>query len=99
MKLMGLDAEDKDVIVGTCIVHGLCGETCHGQKMMEHEVSVQVTSSLKDDYLIYQAISQDDPPVTCLGQCPGMFIMWEMARLRREDKKKVSHYRCSILIG
>lgn len=82
VELLGLEQSEQDLVVGAGTLHGLPGDSCHGAKLLDGEASVCVNANYVNDYSIYEPIHQDDPPVTCMGQCKGMFIMWRMAAMK-----------------
>lgn len=82
VKLIGLEKGEENLVVGGGVVHGVAGDSCHRWKMLAGEVSVVVDATYEDDYEIYRPINNDDPPITRMEQCVGMFIVWDSACMR-----------------
>lgn len=76
VKIMGLGVNEEQLLVAEGKVMSLPGATLHGVVICEGNVSVQVTKSHDDAYVLYQSINLDDPPVTKIGEAVGQFILW-----------------------
>jgi hypothetical protein len=76
MELLGLEDGEEDLVVATGAVVNVASSMLHGVKIKEDEVSVQVTKSLNDGYLLYKKVTLDFPKVECCGQVVGGIILW-----------------------
>lgn len=70
-------------IVGHGTLHGMPGERIHCKTIEEHEFSVQVGASLKDDYDLKYPIVEEE--VLVMNQAIGYIIRWPASDLRRAD--------------
>lgn len=79
---MGVEEGEEDKIVADGEVLSVEGGTLHGRQLTEGMVSVQVLKSYDNDYVLYQPITLDDPPVTKIGEAVLHWIAWPTEFLR-----------------
>jgi hypothetical protein len=70
-------------VVGSGVLHGMPGERVHCTTIEEDEFSVQVMTSLKDDYDLQCPIEDED--VLAMSQAVGWIIRWPASDLRRAE--------------
>lgn len=78
MQLMGVGDGEEGMVVGLGKVINLEGSSCHGVTIPEGHVTVEVTKSNNDDYVLYSPVDLDDPPITKMGKAVGSFILWPL---------------------
>lgn len=82
MELLSSSYDDPfAVLVGCGVLHGMPGESVHCQSIEDDEVSVQLTTSLKDDHDLQCPL--EDEQVLTMNQAIGYFIRWPQSDLRR----------------
>lgn len=78
VELMGISDGEEGLVVGMGKVINLEGSKLHGVTIPEGCVTVEVSKSNNDDYLLYETVDLDDPPITKMGQAVNSYILWPL---------------------
>ena len=75
--ICGHEEEDlKTTFIGKGIMHNLQGGKCHNKVIGEGYISLTFTETYKDDYSLCFPLSEDDPPITTIGNAKGHYVLW-----------------------
>lgn len=78
MEIIGCADNEEELVVGIGKVINLEGSNFHGVTIPEGCVTIEVSKSNKDDYLLYEPVNMDDPPITNMGQAVNNYILWPL---------------------
>lgn len=78
VEIMGVGDGEEGLVVGVGKVINLEGSKVHGVTIPEGCVTVEVSKSNNDDYVLYESVDLDDPPITKMGQAVNTFILWPL---------------------
>src|SRR5450631_4068408 len=75
--LCGYEEKDsKATFIGKGIIQNVAGGMLHSKVIGKLYVSLTITESYQDDYLLLEPLTGDDPQVTTIGQAKGHYILW-----------------------
>jgi hypothetical protein len=79
---MGFGEGKEEKVIATGKVMNVEGGTLHTRMIEERCVSLEITKSEDDSYVLYKTLDFDEDAVTTVGEAKGHFILWPTEFLR-----------------
>ena len=79
VQMCGYEEEDsKTVFIGKGVIKNVAGGMLHLRVISKGYVSLTITESCKDNYPLLDPLSEDNPPITIIGNTKGILLFGQL---------------------